>query len=182
MNVCFHCGEPLRGSTLTARVEQRDEPVCCSGCQAVAELIAGTGLGDFYRYRDGSSVRPSEGSQSDKWRVYADPQFAAQFTRTSKQQTSVTLLIEGLRCSACSWLIDQVLRRHAGVHDVSVNAATGRASVIWDNARLNLANSQIQLGQIPAAKKTLKELIAAHPNAEVTPSAQKRLKVLESIK
>lgn len=50
------------------------------------------------------------------------------------------------------------------------------------NAMLSLANSQIQLGQIPAAKKTLKELIAAHPNAEVTPSAQKRLKVLESIK
>ena len=50
------------------------------------------------------------------------------------------------------------------------------------NAMLNLANSQIQLGQIPAAKKTLKELIAAYPSAEVTPSAQKRLKVLESIK
>ncbi len=54
MTLCFHCGEPLRGSTLVARIEQRDEPVCCSGCQAVAELIAGTGLGDFYRYRDGS--------------------------------------------------------------------------------------------------------------------------------
>jgi TolA-binding protein len=38
------------------------------------------------------------------------------------------------------------------------------------------------LGQITAAKKTLKELIAAYPSAEVTPSAQKRLKVLESIK
>ncbi|GFE83752.1 copper-translocating P-type ATPase [Steroidobacter agaridevorans] len=152
MNVCFHCGEPLRGSTLVARVEQRDEPVCCSGCQAVAELIAGTGLGDFYRYRDGSSVRPGDGSQGDKWRVYADPQFAAQFTRTSKQQTSVTLLIEGLRCSACSWLIDQVLRRHGGVHDVSVNAATGRASVIWDNAQLNLADIMrtiAQLGYVP---------------------------------
>jgi tol-pal system protein YbgF len=50
------------------------------------------------------------------------------------------------------------------------------------NAMLSLANSQIQLGQIPAAKKTLKDLIAAHPNAEVTPSAQKRLKMIESIK
>jgi TolA-binding protein len=47
---------------------------------------------------------------------------------------------------------------------------------------LSLANSQIQLGQIPAAKKTLKDLIATYPSAEVTPSAQKRLKVLESIK
>jgi Cu2+-exporting ATPase len=152
MNICFHCGEPLRGSTLIARVEQRDEPVCCSGCQAVAELIAGTGLGDFYRYRDGSSVRPSEGTQTDKWRVYADPQFAAQFTQTAQGQTSVTLLIEGLRCSACSWLIDQVLRRHAGIHDVSVNAATGRASVIWDSTKLNLADVMrtiAQLGYVP---------------------------------
>lgn len=152
MNDCFHCGEPLRGSTLVARVEQRDEPVCCSGCQAVAELIAGSGLVDFYRYRDGSSVRPSENDQGDKWRVYADPQFAARFTRTSEQQTSVTLLIEGLRCSACSWLIDQALRRHAGVLDVSVNAATGRASVAWDSDRLNLAGVMrtiAQLGYVP---------------------------------
>lgn len=152
MNICFHCGEPLNGSTLVARIEQRDEPVCCSGCQAVAELIAGTGLGDFYRYRDGSSARPRDDDQSDKWRVYADPQFAAQFTRIEQGRVSVTLLIEGLRCSACSWLIDQVLRRHAGVHDVSVNAATGRASVIWDSAKLNLADimrTVAQLGYVP---------------------------------
>ncbi|HEY5761486.1 MAG TPA: heavy metal translocating P-type ATPase [Steroidobacter sp.] len=152
MTLCFHCGEPLRGSTLVARIEQRDEPVCCSGCQAVAELIAGTGLSDFYRYRDGNSIRPSEDNQSDKWHVYADPQFAARYTRTSNEQTSVTLLIEGLRCSACSWLIDQVLRRHAGVHDVSVNAATGRAGVTWDSAKLNLADimrSIAQLGYVP---------------------------------
>ncbi|HWK48443.1 MAG TPA: heavy metal translocating P-type ATPase [Steroidobacter sp.] len=152
MSACFHCGEPLRGSRLVARVEQHDQPVCCSGCQAVAELIAGTGLGDFYRYRDGSSVRPREDVQEDKWRVYADPQFAAQFTRTTKEQTSVTLLIEGLRCSACSWLIDQVVRRHAGVHDVSVNAATGRASIAWDDTKLNLADIMrtiAQLGYVP---------------------------------
>ena len=152
MSVCFHCGEPLRESTLVARIEQRDEPVCCSGCQAVAELIAGNGLVDFYRYRDGSSARPRVDSQSDPWRVYADPEFAAQFTRTSQEQTTVTLLIEGLRCSACSWLIDRVLRRHAGVHDVSVNAATGRASVIWDDARLSLAEIMrtiAQLGYVP---------------------------------
>lgn len=153
MNSCFHCGEPMRGSTLVARVEQRDEPVCCSGCQAVAELIAGSGLGDFYRYRDGNSNRPpSNDPATDQWHVYADPQFAAQFTRTSRGQTSVTLLIEGLRCSACSWLIDQVLRRHAGVWDVSVNAATGRAGVTWNAEQLNLAQimrSIAQLGYVP---------------------------------
>jgi tol-pal system protein YbgF len=50
------------------------------------------------------------------------------------------------------------------------------------DALFNMANSQIQLGLLPNAKKTLHDLIAKFPNSEVTPIAQKRLKVLESIK
>ena len=46
----------------------------------------------------------------------------------------------------------------------------------------NMANSQIQLGMVPAAKKTLRDLIAKYPNSEVTPTAQKRLKALEAIR
>jgi tol-pal system protein YbgF len=50
------------------------------------------------------------------------------------------------------------------------------------DAMLNMANSQIQLGLVPGAKKTLRDLIAQFPNSEVTPTAQKRLKALEAIK
>jgi tol-pal system protein YbgF len=50
------------------------------------------------------------------------------------------------------------------------------------DALFNMANCQIQLGLLPNAKKTLHDLIAKFPNSEVTPTAQKRLKVLESIK
>jgi Cu2+-exporting ATPase len=153
VNACFHCGEPLGGSALVARVEQQEQPVCCSGCQAVAELISGTGLGDYYRYRDATSTRPrNDDLAADKWRVYADPEFSKQFTQAANGQTSATLLIEGLRCSACSWLIEQVLRRHAGIIDASVNAATGRANVCWNPAQLNLADVMrtiAQLGYVP---------------------------------
>jgi Cu2+-exporting ATPase len=153
VDVCFHCGEPLRGSTLLACVDRQERPVCCSGCQAVAELISGTGLGDYYRFRDTSSTRPRhEDFAADKWRVYADPEFARQFTQTTNGQAAATLLIEGLRCSACSWLIDQVLRQRAGIVDVSVNAATGRANVSWNPAQLNLADVMrtiAQLGYVP---------------------------------
>ena len=44
----------------------------------------------------------------------------------------VSLILEGLRCSACSWLIEQVLRRQAGVKAAEVNYATQRAQVDWD--------------------------------------------------
>jgi tol-pal system protein YbgF len=50
------------------------------------------------------------------------------------------------------------------------------------DAMFNMANSQIQLGLVPSAKKTLRDLIAKFPNSEVIPAAQKRLKALEAIK
>lgn len=50
------------------------------------------------------------------------------------------------------------------------------------DAMMNIANSQIQLGQVTAAKKTLRELIKKFPDSEVTPTAQKRLKMLETIR
>ena len=49
-------------------------------------------------------------------------------------------------------------------------------------AMFNMANSQIQLGQVTNAKKTLRDLVAKYPNADITSSAQKRLKALEAIK
>lgn len=49
-------------------------------------------------------------------------------------------------------------------------------------AMMSMANSQIQLGLVTIAKKTLRDLIANFPNSDVTPTAQKRLKALEAIK
>ena len=56
------------------------------------------------------------------------------------------------------------------------------ASAKVADAMYSQANSQIQLSQITNAKKTLRDLIAKFPDAAVTPSAQKRLKVLEGFK
>ena len=45
-----------------------------------------------------------------------------------------------------------------------------------------MANSQIQLGQVANARKTLRSLIEKFPDADVTPNAKKRLKALEAIR
>jgi len=49
-------------------------------------------------------------------------------------------------------------------------------------ALLGLANAQIQLSLIPEAKKSLKDLIKKYPQSDLIKNAQKRLKVLDSIK
>jgi Cu2+-exporting ATPase len=48
------------------------------------------------------------------------------------------LLIEGLRCSGCTWLIERSLTANPGIESVSINAAACRARVIWQEGRCTL--------------------------------------------
>jgi Cu2+-exporting ATPase len=141
-SACFHCGEPIpAGLRLHARIGSRAEPVCCHGCKAVAEFIVGAGLDDYYRYRDQTSVRADEPPRPDRWSAYDRPDLVARLTRAEAGGArSITILLEGLRCAACSWLADKALQRQAGVLDVSVNPATARARLVWDPDRVRLGD------------------------------------------
>jgi Cu2+-exporting ATPase len=139
---CFHCGEPIpRGVEIVAHVDGREEPVCCHGCKAVAEFITGSGLGDYYRYRDAAGSRADEAPRPDRWSAYDRPELVARLTRAEPNGArSVTVLLEGLRCSACSWLADRALHLQSGVLDVSVNPATARARLVWDPEKVRLGD------------------------------------------
>jgi len=139
---CFHCGEPIpRGLVIHARIAGRDEPVCCHGCKAVAEFISGAGLGDYYKYRDASSSRADEPPRPDRWSAYDRPELVERLTRAEPNGArSIIVLLEGLRCAACSWLADKALSLQSGVLDVSVNPATARARLVWDPAKVRLGD------------------------------------------
>jgi Cu2+-exporting ATPase len=149
---CFHCDESLAGSELVAHVDGRAEPVCCHGCLAVAELIAGTGLGDYYRLREAPGAKPDAAQSADRWNALNRSEVAAEFTSSSGEMDSATLVVDGMRCAACSWLIDHALKGLAGVADASTNGATGRTRVTWQRSRLGLgdvARAIAQLGYSP---------------------------------
>jgi P-type Cu2+ transporter len=139
---CFHCGEPIpAGVRVRARVESREEPVCCHGCKAVAEFITGAGLDDYYRYRERSGARADEPPHPDRWSAYDRPELVERLSRAEPGGArSITVLLEGLRCSACSWLADRALHLQPGVRDVSVNPATARARLVWDPAQARLGD------------------------------------------
>ncbi|HXW09861.1 MAG TPA: heavy metal translocating P-type ATPase metal-binding domain-containing protein, partial [Steroidobacteraceae bacterium] len=141
-SACFHCGEPIpAGVRIHARVKGHEQPVCCHGCKAVAEFITGAGLDDYYRYRDQAGARADEPPRADRWSAYDRPELVERLTRAEPDGArSITVLLEGLRCSACSWLADRALHQQAGVLDVSVNAATARARLVWDPTRVRLGD------------------------------------------
>jgi len=131
---CFHCGEALpTGTPLFATVSGVEQPMCCRGCQAVAQLISDASLEEFYRFRDQPGPRPEE--LEDSWGVYDREQLRTTFVVSLPGGLDeASILVEGLRCAACSWLIERTLLGLNGVHSAEINPSTGRALVRFDPA------------------------------------------------
>ncbi len=125
--------------------------MCCAGCQAVAQAIVDAGLHDYYRHRAHPAAGPSAvPPELDDLRLYDEPELAARYVRTdaSAHSQEATLLLDGLRCGACVWLIERTLASQPGVSAASVNFATERAVVRWDPARTKLSELLRRIAEI----------------------------------
>ncbi len=148
---CFHCGEPIpTGVRLIARLNDQPHQVCCIGCQAAVEWIATLGLNDYYRMRDRPADRVVSGADFATW---DRPQLQRLYVRSNANHFSeACVLVEGLHCAACSWLIDRALSSLPGVREVSVNIAAKRLHVAWipDQIRLSAILGRLAcLGYVP---------------------------------
>jgi Cu2+-exporting ATPase len=137
---CFHCGERLpEQPRLAIVIGGQERRVCCLGCRAAAELIQGAGLGDYYRFRTAAAPRPEAADGDDVWATYDRPEVHGPLLGRDGEAAVVNLLIEGLRCAACSWLIGESLGRLPGIVRANVNPATARAQVTFEAQRIGLA-------------------------------------------
>ncbi len=140
---CFHCGEPLPENPPQARLGQEQKPVCCIGCKAVAELIHANGLDAFYQLRKGENPRPADHlvqAAPEEWQVYDRPEVQQELVdRHDDRLCETSLLVEGVHCAACTWLIRQSVGRLPGVHEVEINPATSRATLRWDPSQARLS-------------------------------------------
>jgi len=138
---CWHCGEPLPGHDApVAVVAGIAHAVCCHGCRAAAEWIDQLGLADYYRLRSAPAERavPAAAIEGEA-AAWARPELARHVVRELGGGLQETLvLVDGLRCSACVWLIESVLGTVPGVDRVQVNASARRARIVWNGDRCSL--------------------------------------------
>ena len=132
---CYHCGLPNPpGARWRAVVAGAPREFCCAGCVAVAQTIHAAGLDAFYDRRTVHADRPGE-EPDDEWSRWDDPAAQAGFVRTLPDGgREVALLLEGMHCGACVWLLESWLSRQPGVGEAGVNFATRRARVVFDPA------------------------------------------------
>jgi Cu2+-exporting ATPase len=149
---CFHCGDPVpeRGRWQVL-LEGELRPLCCAGCEAVAQTIIDAGLTDYYRTR---SALP----RSNRERVPAALAAAAALSRPAVERLytreacgqlrEAELLLTGIECAACAWLVERTLGTAPGVVLAGVNYSTHRVNLRWDPEHTDL-------GQLVAAVQRL---------------------------
>jgi P-type Cu2+ transporter len=119
-HACDHCGEPLAAAT---------GRFCCTGCAAAYGLVEELGLGRYYDTRrlDPTARLPRPPAEPDT-------DWAATAVTAPDGTATLHLMVDGLHCAACVWLIETALRRQGAVIDARVNLTTRRLRVSWRGA------------------------------------------------
>lgn len=111
---CAHCGSDTRPG----------ERFCCNGCEAAFQLIGELELGLYYDRRRmmGAAGRPASN---------AEPIPVVPFVRSDGSIQRAELMIDGLECGACAWLIEAALARDPALEHARVNLTQRRLSLSW---------------------------------------------------
>ncbi len=118
-SICEHCGGPLTAD---------QKRFCCSGCEAAYAIIHDLGLDKWYERRILQT-----GVRAPKPEDNSLPFDAVSFVREVDAETcEINLLVEGLHCAACVWLIENVLARETGVVQARLNMTTRRLRIRWE--------------------------------------------------
>jgi Cu2+-exporting ATPase len=137
---CFHCAADLpAGAHLTVAIAGADQPVCCSGCRAVAALIAEHGLARFYEFRTAPNRKPLVAPAA--WTVCDRPEVASRLARdVGGGCRELKFRVDGLTCAACTWLVDRGLRALDGVTDVAVNPVSAEVTIRFAGPRTQISD------------------------------------------
>ena len=113
--------------------------MCCIACKAVCELINQSGLGNYYQYRTESAQRPDV--ERIDYQQYDKPSLQDSFSSSLEGgHRRSAIIIEGIHCAACVWLLENTLRSIDGVTSATVNFSDHSASLEWDSDATRLSS------------------------------------------
>ncbi|TWH76843.1 Cu2+-exporting ATPase [Azomonas agilis] len=151
LTTCYHCGLPIGQAVhFQAQVLGELRSFCCLGCQLVAETIVSSGLNSYYQQRSDKAINPNTLPKvlEDELALYDRPDVQQEFVARQESALSVCLLVEGITCAACGWLIERHLRSLVGVYEARLNLSNHRLYLRWEPHQHSLSNLIAELRRI----------------------------------
>ena len=146
---CFHCQLPLPDKGIVqATIKEQERLFCCHGCKSVCETIFQAGLDGFYKRTPENGVLAPPPELPKDTALYDLDAVQEEYVHELGESREINLLVEGIHCAACVWLIEHTLRSTPGVIKAAVNLSGKRLFLEWDNSRLKLSEVLQRLGQI----------------------------------
>ncbi|HXS19434.1 MAG TPA: heavy metal translocating P-type ATPase metal-binding domain-containing protein, partial [Polyangiaceae bacterium] len=149
---CTHCGAPVPPVRFAAH---QAEQFCCAGCDTVYHVLQGSGLSEYYAYRErlGEPSRPVLVAQDTNFAEFDAASYQQLYCRTAADgRCATSFLLEGVHCAACVWLVERVGRLEPAVIEARLDIAQARVDVTFDPTRAKLsgvARALARLGYTP---------------------------------
>jgi len=114
---CHHCGISFRWNPLETFSEDGGrQKFCCRGCLGAFRMICSAGLGNFYLRNDRSmpTVAAADTAQ------FCDEELVRHMTPDG-EFCRLDILVGGISCPSCIWLLERMIARVAGVAEVRIS-------------------------------------------------------------
>ncbi|MEJ2468065.1 MAG: heavy metal translocating P-type ATPase [Campylobacterales bacterium] len=133
---CDHCHLQFDESVM---IKEGDLYFCCKGCQGIYHLLKDEGLDSFYDKLGTETLAPPTEQFEDSGN-FDSPAFYDRYVSVDDEGFSeVSLIIEGIHCSACVWLNEKALHKMDGVVEAHINHTNNKARIVWDDEVLKLS-------------------------------------------
>ena len=138
---CFHCSLPLpKRGIVAGKIDGQEHQFCCHGCKAVCTAIHEAGLEGFYDRTPEDSVLAPPPELSEEAAFFDLEEVQAEFVQeVGEGVRQIHLLVEGIHCSACVWLIEKTLAAIGGVESAQVNLSGKRLLLRWKPTQIKLS-------------------------------------------
>ena len=149
--LCDHCRLPVPTGLIEPGASHQ---FCCNGCKSVFNVLKGAGLDGYYQVRDAidSTDQPAK-TTSNTYEEFDDPSFQRTCVENLPGGLAQTeLLLEGMHCAACVWLIERLPRVLPGIIESRANIRTRTATIRYQPdqvLRSQIARSLDKLGYTP---------------------------------
>ena len=133
---CSHCHLEFNESVM---IKDGEHYFCCNGCQGVFHLLGDEGFDSFYDKAGNTTLTPPTGQYEDSTNFNAAAFYDKYVKVNSDGFSEVSLIIEGIHCSACVWLNEKALHKMDGVIEANINFTNNKASIVWADEVVKLS-------------------------------------------